>query len=110
VWPWLLGFYVEAALRAAPQPADGLADGPADGPADGLADAAPRATPRAVLQATLRAQLAAFDRELEWGGLNHINEVYDGAAPHRRGGTFAQAWSTAEILRALALLDGRLPL
>jgi predicted glycogen debranching enzyme len=33
-------------------------------------------------------------------GLGQVAEVYDGDAPHRPGGCFAQAWSVAELLRA----------
>ncbi|WMJ81160.1 amylo-alpha-1,6-glucosidase [Clostridium sp. MB40-C1] len=33
--------------------------------------------------------------------INHINEVFDGDSPHTPGGCFAQAWSTAELLRCL---------
>ena len=77
VWPWLAGFYVEAALRAASS---------ADRP--GVA----------------AAQLAWLDvllaRELERGGSEHVSEVFDGDPPHRPGGTFAQAWNTGELLRA----------
>ncbi len=32
-------------------------------------------------------------------GLGQISEVFDGDAPHRPGGCFAQAWSVAELLR-----------
>jgi glycogen debranching enzyme len=34
--------------------------------------------------------------------------VFDGDAPQRPGGTFAQAWNTGELLRALAMLDAGL--
>ena len=34
-------------------------------------------------------------------GLGQISEVFDGDAPHRAGGCFAQAWSVAEVLRVL---------
>lgn len=77
VWPWLAGFYVEACTRA-------------------------HGASRAV---ALRAWLDGFDAELASHGLNHISEVHDGDPPHRPGGSFAQAWSTAEILRARALLE-----
>ena len=77
VWPWLLGFYCEASLRA---------------------DDTRRNRKR------LRALLEAFTPELDRGGLDHIAEVYDGDLPRRGAGTFAQAWNTAEILRALALV------
>jgi predicted glycogen debranching enzyme len=32
--------------------------------------------------------------------LGSISEIFDGAAPHHPRGTFAQAWSVAEVLRA----------
>ena len=74
-WPWLLGAYVEAALRA------------------GRSSEA------------LGAQVAALAPELDAGGLGHVNEVYSADPPHERGGTFAQAWNTAELLRALDLCE-----
>jgi len=77
VWPWLLGFYCEASLRV---------------------DKTKRNRKR------LRALLEQLTPELDCGGLDHIAEVYDGDAPRRGGGSFAQAWNTAETLRALALL------
>jgi len=33
------------------------------------------------------------------GGLGQISEIFDGDAPHRPRGCFAQAWSVAEMLR-----------
>jgi predicted glycogen debranching enzyme len=80
VWPWLAGFYVEAALRAAGD--------------------AGRGAMTASLSAWLDALLA---RELDRAGLEHVSEVFDGDPPHRPGGTFAQAWNTGELLRARAL-------
>jgi predicted glycogen debranching enzyme len=79
-WPWLLGFYVEASLRAAPAPNKKLA-------------------------AELRALFDPLIAELDDTGLQHVSEVFDGDAPQRPGGTFAQAWNTAEWLRALRLLE-----
>lgn len=75
VWPWLVGFYVEAALRS---------------------DAVP--------SSELRALLDGFDEHLGVAGLAHVSEVFDGDPPHRPGGTIAQAWSEAEWLRADRLL------
>ncbi|MEC7726213.1 MAG: amylo-alpha-1,6-glucosidase, partial [Planctomycetota bacterium] len=80
VWPWLAGFYVEAALRAAPD---------ADRPQ--------------VAASQLEWLDALLARELERGGADHVNEVFDGDPPHRPGGTFAQAWNTGELLRAHSL-------
>jgi glycogen debranching enzyme len=78
-WPWLVGFYVEAALRARGATDENLS--------------------------ALRALVDGFDAELAAHGLNHVDEVYDGDPPHRPGGCFAQAWSTGELLRARKLLD-----
>jgi glycogen debranching enzyme len=79
VWPWLLGFHIEACLRArGNQPGE---------------------------LARLRAMLTGFEAHLAEAGLNQISEVFDAEAPHRPGGTIAQAWSTAELLRAFALVE-----
>ncbi|MBK8097654.1 MAG: hypothetical protein IPK26_11140 [Planctomycetes bacterium] len=80
VWPWLCGFYVEAALAAATR------------------------RERAAVRSDLRQLLDGFLPELDAAGLDHVSEVFDGLPPHRPGGTFAQAWSSGELLRALALL------
>ena len=40
-------------------------------------------------------------------GIDHLSEVFDGDAPQRPGGTFAQAWNTAEWLRARKMLADR---
>jgi len=78
VWPWLLGFYCEAWLRVEPK-----------------------------RRTQLRGLWDRLLADLDHGGLDHVAEVYDGDPPHHRGGTFAQAWSTAELLRAIALIEGR---
>jgi predicted glycogen debranching enzyme len=49
-----------------------------------------------------------FCRETFQAGLGTISEIFDGDAPHRSRGCFAQAWSVAEPLRAFVedvLLD-----
>lgn len=81
VWPWLAGFHVEASLRAASRKQVGK------------------------VRLELRSWLDDFLPELDRAGLDHISEVFDGDPPHRPGGTFAQAWNTGELLRALALLE-----
>jgi predicted glycogen debranching enzyme len=78
VWPWLLGFYVEAHLRAF--------------------GAAPANLER------LRAMLDGIAPQLECCGLGHVSEVADGDPPHRPGGTIAQAWNSGELLRACRML------
>lgn len=83
VWPFLFGFFVEATLRGV-------------------------GTTRPVRD-ELRASWCAIVEDLDAGGLGHISEVFDGDAPHRGGGTIAQAWNTAELLRADTLLRRRRP-
>ena len=79
-WPWLLGSYVEAALRARPR--------------------------SSAERRRLRALLDDFAPHLAEAGLLQVSEVFDGDAPHRPGGCIAQAWSVSELLRAYALLEG----
>jgi glycogen debranching enzyme len=49
----------------------------------------------------VRALLSPLSEALSSHGLGHLPQVYDGDAPHRAGGCFAQAWSDCEALRAL---------
>jgi len=79
VWPWLIGFFVEAHL---------LAEGRSE---------------TALAQA--RSYLAAFDDHLRQSGLGFINEIADGNGPHTPRGCIAQAWSVAEVLRAKRLVQ-----
>jgi predicted glycogen debranching enzyme len=73
VWPWLLGPFLTAYVKVHGRTAE------ARRRADQFLD-------------PLRAHL--------WeAGLGQISEVFDGDAPHRPGGCFAQAWSVAEVLR-----------
>lgn len=78
-WPWLIGAYVEASLRA-------------HGHDHAVRD-------------ELRALLEGFAADLDKAGLGHVSEVYDGDPPHRPGGSIAQAWSSAELLRAWQMLE-----
>ena len=82
VWPWLAGFYVEASLAAVGR------------------------SRRAARKQKLLEWLNGFLPEVDRCGLGHVSEVFDGDAPHAPGGTFAQAWSTGELLRALELCAG----
>jgi predicted glycogen debranching enzyme len=83
-WPWLLGSWAEAALRAF-------------GP-----------TPK--LLARLAELVEDFRSAIPSHGLGHVSEVYDGDSPHRHGGCIAQAWSVGELLRVDAMVRaGGLP-
>jgi glycogen debranching enzyme len=73
VWPWLLGLYADAVA---------LVEGP---------DA---------VKEEMIPVLAALSAHLRTEGcIGQIGEVFDGDAPHRPGGTPAQAWSVSEVLR-----------
>jgi predicted glycogen debranching enzyme len=73
VWPWLLGLYADSV-----EAIDG-------------SDAATE-----EMMPVLAALCAHFRTE---GCIGQIGEVFDGDAPHRPGGTPAQAWSVSEVLR-----------
>jgi predicted glycogen debranching enzyme len=75
VWAWLIGPFVSAYIKVHGN------------------SAATRAHALELLQ--------PLKEHLSHDGLGQISEVFDGDAPHRAGGCFAQAWSVAEVLRAL---------
>jgi predicted glycogen debranching enzyme len=75
VWPWLLGPFVSAYVRVN----------------GGTAQARARA----------HDFLRGIEAHLSEAGLGQISEIFDGDVPRRPRGCFAQAWSVAEILRAL---------
>jgi len=82
VWGWLLGPYLEATWRTS-----------ADRRTAGL---------------EVERLLAIGARHLMEDGVGSWAEVFDAEPPHTPRGCPAQAWSVAEPLRLLALLDGRL--
>ncbi|MDB5297624.1 MAG: hypothetical protein JWO31_3607, partial [Phycisphaerales bacterium] len=77
-FPWLLGPYVTALVRAA-------------GPVGATA-----------ARDEARAVLAASINRLRGDGLGHLPELCDGDAPHAPGGAVASALSVAELLRCYA--------
>ncbi|HXC49374.1 MAG TPA: amylo-alpha-1,6-glucosidase [Candidatus Limnocylindrales bacterium] len=74
VWPWLIGPFVEAWVRAR-----------------GSNDTARREARERFLPPLRELMHAA--------GLGHLSEVADGEAPHAPGGCPFQAWSLAEFIR-----------
>jgi len=52
-------------------------------------------------QDQVREWLHIFSGHLTEAGLGHVSEIFDGDSPHHPRGCFAQAWSVAEILRAV---------
>lgn len=85
VWPWLIGAYAEAVLRAG-----------------GFSDAS-----RTEARASIEPLLAV----LRGVGLGQLPEIYDGDGtpdePRSPDGCPAQAWSVAEPLRILAMLNAK---
>src|SRR5262245_12198005 len=71
VWPWLIGAFVDAWLRAYPQDLE-----------------------------TVRGVLEGFEAHLGETCIGSISEIFDAEAPFTPRGCIAQAWSVAEVLRA----------
>jgi len=77
VWPWLIGPFVDAWLSVHGD------------------DSAHRDEARSRFLEPLQANLRV-------AGLGHVSEIADGDAPHTPRGCPFQAWSTGELIRALA--------
>jgi predicted glycogen debranching enzyme len=75
VWAWLVGPFVTAFLKVHGR------------------------TPETVGRA--RNMLAPLVAHLKEACLGHVSEIFEGDAPHAPRGAVAQAWSVAELLRAL---------
>lgn len=75
VWPWLMGPFITAYIKVHA----------------GAGSARQQA----------EKWLAPLQEHLSDAGLGHVSEIFDGNAPQRPAGCIAQAWSVAEILRAL---------
>lgn len=80
VWPWLWGHFGEAYLRVRHNSKKA----------------------KHVLQKHIRLFLKSH---LPQAGVGCVSEVFDGDPPHRPNGCIAQAWSTAELIRLLTLLN-----
>jgi len=74
VWPWLMGPYISAYIKTF-----GLKAG----------------------RSFAAMWLENFQQHLHEAGLGQVSEIFDGEAPHRPRGCIAQAWSVAELLRAI---------
>jgi predicted glycogen debranching enzyme len=75
VWAWLLGPFIDAYFKV-------------NGKAKAVRD-------------RIRKLLEVLSTHLNDAGLGHISEIFDGDRPHLPRGCFAQAWSVAEVLRAV---------
>ena len=75
VWPWLLGIYTDAALFCADK--------------------------KEAKAAEIEKFLVAFlKKHIDNNGMGFVSEIFDGKDPGEGKGTYAQAWSSAEIIRA----------
>ena len=74
VWPWLMGPYITASVKALGR----------------KAGRKPAVT-----------WLENFQQHLHEACLGQVSEIFDGDAPHTPRGCVAQAWSVAELLRAI---------
>lgn len=77
VWPWLFGIYTSAALYAV----------------DDKGQKAKGEEIKALI-------LAFLQKHLGNDGIGFVSEVFDGLNPEEGKGTYAQAWSSSEIIRA----------
>jgi predicted glycogen debranching enzyme len=75
VWPWLMGPFITAYIR--------VNDGSRQAREYG------------------RHLLHGLEEHLVEAGLGQVSEIFDAGAPYPPRGCFAQAWSVAEIMRAL---------
>lgn len=77
VWGWLIGPFIDAYRRANKDAAN--------------------------INEKITGFLAGFETHLIEAGLGQISEIFDGDAPHNPRGCPVQAWSVAEVLRALSI-------
>lgn len=77
VWPWLFGHYAEAYLKIRKK--------------TGIAK--------------MEWYLEQFEQTMYEHGIGTISEIYDGDPPHTSRGAISQAWSVAEILRVMDLVE-----
>ena len=79
VWPWLIGPYAEAVLRT------------------GKFSAKARSAAHDAIEPLLSFMLGQ--------GLGQLHEIHEADPPHLPRGCFAQAWSVAELVRVLGLIE-----
>lgn len=83
VWPWLIGPYCESLLRINDFNEESKQE----------------------VRAVIQPLLDELEKTTGPRCLGQIAEVYDGDPPHRPSGCTAQAWSVAEVLRILSLIE-----
>jgi len=81
VWPWLVGHFAEACLKAAKN----------------------KEAEKGYLRNTFEP---LWTSHLKESGLYGISEIFNGNPPHKAKGCITQAWSVAEVIRMLEMLRG----
>ncbi len=81
VWAWLFGHYAEAYLKI---------------------------NKRSGVR-KIESYLEEYESTLREHGVGSISEIYDGDPPHEPKGSISQAWSVAEVLRTIELLEKMKP-
>ena len=81
VWPWLLGPFCEGWLRVYGE--------------QGVAK--------------VKKLIFGLEEVMSEHGVSTISEIYDGDPPHAPNGSISQAWSVAEVLRIIDLLETKYP-
>ena len=77
VWPWLMGHFVEGYLMLHKKSGVGF----------------------------IKKILNEFEEVMHEHGIGSISEIYNGDPPHGPKGAISQAWSVAEILRSIDLVQ-----
>ncbi len=77
VWPWLFGHYAEAYLKERGK--------------------------KGIIK--IEWYLEQFEKTLVEHGIGTISEIFDGNPPHTPRGAISQAWSVAEILRVMDIIQ-----
>ncbi|MCD4832061.1 MAG: amylo-alpha-1,6-glucosidase [Anaerohalosphaeraceae bacterium] len=80
VWPWLIGGFIEAYLKV-------------------------NNNSKAAKKEAAAMLSPLLEHLKEDGCIGNISEIFDGDKPQKPRGTFAQAWSVSEVLRAYLLVN-----
>ncbi|HLD45878.1 MAG TPA: amylo-alpha-1,6-glucosidase, partial [bacterium] len=80
VWPWLLGHFVEASLKCATDP-------------------------QQTAEVLLKRLSPLWHSHLRVACVGGVSEIFNGDPPHTQKGAMHQAWSVAEVIRAITLLE-----
>ena len=100
VWPWLLGVYADALLRVLNLEEEEKNGSKAGAAGEKTAKAKPQALSKGT-KAFLKTIQPLVTTHFTQAGIGHMSEVFSATEPYTAGGTIAQAWSEAEVYRAL---------